>query len=162
MTLKEDVLFAKEQLYDKLLLQLTDYKEERESKEYNACSFKLNGKSVLSRKAKITPKKVGQFVTIWKRINGGPIQPFDDTDAIDYVVVNVSDADNAGQFVFPKEVLIKQGVISTKAKEGKRAIRVYPPWERAINKQAQKTQQWQQAYFLAIPIDVDKARRLFT
>ena len=47
-------------------------------------------------------------------------------------------------------ILINKEIVSDK-KEGKRAIRVYPPWDIAINKQAQKTQKWQLNYFLEIP-----------
>lgn len=34
-----------------------------------------------------------------------------------------------GLFIFPKEALIKHGIFSVKSKGGKRAIRVYPPWD---------------------------------
>jgi hypothetical protein len=44
---------------------------ERESLEYAACSFKLNSMSVKFRVAKITPTKIGQFVTLWKRVSKG-------------------------------------------------------------------------------------------
>ena len=51
-----------------------------------------------------------------------------------------------GQFVFPKEVLLKHNIISSKQKEGKRGFRVYPPWDTPTSKQAQKTQNWQLQY----------------
>ncbi|TRW95625.1 MepB family protein [Flavobacterium gawalongense] len=44
-------------------------------------------------------------------------------------------------------------MLTTDLKEGKRAIRVYPPWDTTTNKQAQKTQKWQLDYFLEIPLD---------
>ena len=68
------------------------------------------------------PKKVGQFVTFWKRTGNGPIEPFDEQDSVDYYVVNVRSAEAFGQFVFPREVLLKKGIISTVTKEGKRAF----------------------------------------
>jgi hypothetical protein len=38
-------------------------------------------------------------------------------------------------------------IISTHLKEGKRGMRVYPPWDLPSSKQAKKTQQWQLPYF---------------
>jgi hypothetical protein len=60
-----------------------------------------------------------------------------------------------GQFVFPKSVLIKKGIISTRKKEGKRAFRVYPNWDVAKNKQAERTQKWQLDYFYEINATTD-------
>jgi hypothetical protein len=61
--------------------------------------------------------------------------------------------------------LNKQGNVQTSKKEGKRAIRVYPPWDQANNVQAKKTQKWQLDYFLEIPsdkpINVDRVKLLY-
>lgn len=164
-TIHADLLLAKEHLYDKCNFECSRPEKEKESAQYGAYSFQLNNKSIIFRVAKITPKKIGQFVTLWKRIDNGPIQPFDFTDAIDLIVISVRKDNRVGQFVFPKSVLCEKGIISTTTKEGKRAIRVYPPWDEAINKQAQKTQQWQLDYFLEIPSDetvnIQNARRLY-
>jgi MepB protein len=46
------------------------------------CALLLNGLRVQYRVAKITPTKVGQFVTLWKRVGRGPIQPFDLSDPV--------------------------------------------------------------------------------
>ena len=56
---------------------------------------------------------------------------------------------NFGLFIFPKTTLIEKGIITDK-KEGKRGIRVYPPWDKAVTTQAKKTQEWQIKYFLTI------------
>jgi hypothetical protein len=139
---------------------------EPESAEYGACEFKLNDFMIKFRVAKITPTKTGQFVTLWKRINKGPIQPYDVSDLIDFFVVSVRKDDHFGQFIFPKAVLSEQGVLSTKGQGGKRAIRVYPPWDKDLNRQATKTQQWQLKYFLEIAqdkkIDCAEARLLYS
>lgn len=121
---------------------------ETESAAYEAAFFKVNNLKVIYRKAKITPTKTGQFVTLWKRNSTGVIEPFDISDAFDCVVINVSNLGKDGFFVFPKSILIEKGVISTPTREGKRAIRVYPAWDKTSNKQAQKTQLWQLDYFL--------------
>jgi hypothetical protein len=62
--------------------------------------------------------------------------------------------------------LFSKGVFSGNNKDGKRAIRVYPPWDVTTSKQAQQTQQWQLKYFLEIPaaneIDLTLAKRLYS
>ncbi len=153
----------KKEIYDKCEFQISGFRIEPESKEYDACRFKLNGLNILSRSAKITPKKVGQFVTLWKRNGIGPIEPFGETDQIDFYTVNVRTENKFGQFVFPKSVLIKKGIISIHRKDGKRAFRVYPIWDEAKNKQAERTQKWQLDYFYEInnSTDINKAMELY-
>lgn len=155
--------WAKNQLYIPLKFSINHFFVELESKEYEACGFELNDLKVLSRKAKITPTKTGQFVTCWKRIPNGTIAPFSDEDAIDLLIINVSEEELKGQFVFPKSLLIEQGVFSSQKKEGKRAFRVYPPWYTELNKQAMKSQQWQLKYFLPLApvVDYNKAADLY-
>lgn len=145
-----DLNLTKELLFDKNNYDSTQPILEPESKEYGACIFYLNGLSVCFRVAKITPTKTGQFVTLWKRINQGPIQPFDNLDPIDLFIIITRKENQFGLFIFPKSVLIIKEIVSDK-KEGKRAIRVYPPWDITTSKQAQKTQKWQLDYFLEIP-----------
>ena len=145
----------KSEIYDKCSLEISEFKTEIKSKEYYACRFQLNGLNILSRNAKITPKKVGQFVTFWKRNKDGLIEPFNEFDRIDFYTINVRSETEFGQFVFPKSVLIKKGIISTKRKEGKRGFRVYPKWDVAKNKQAEQTQKWQLNYFYEISSSAD-------
>ena len=142
-------------IYDKCAFEISNFKLETESTEYDACRFKLNGQYIISRNAKITPKKIGQFVTFWKRNANGLIEPFDENDLIDYFIVNVRTENEFGQFVFPKSILIKKGIISTENKEGKRAFRVYPIWDVAKNRQAERTQKWQLNYFYKINASTD-------
>lgn len=145
----------KAEVYKKCGLEISNLTIEPESKEYGACRFELNGLNIVSRNAKITPKKVGQFVTFWKRKENGPIEPFNEKDFLDLYIVCVKDENEFGQFVFPKSVLIKRGIISSDRKEGKRAFRVYPNWVMAKNKQALKTQKWQLKYFYKIDDSID-------
>ncbi|MDR7211400.1 MepB family protein [Flavobacterium piscis] len=143
-----DLISAKELVYDICNLICIQPEPEAESIDYSAYRFKINEKSICYRIAKTTPTKNGQFVTLWKRNSSGIIEPFDYADAIDFVIVSVRKENNLGQFIFPKSVLLDKGIFSTPKKEGKRAIRVYPLWDIASSKQAQKTQQWQLDYFL--------------
>ena len=148
--LHPDFIEAQTRIYEPLDWKCQNIKQEAESQEYGACTFEMNDKSVIFRIAKITPTKIGQFVTIWKRIGNGPTMPYDAQDAFDYMVVNVRSKDHFGQFVFPKAVLVSKGIISKNGIGGKRGIRVYPAWDIADNPQARKTQAWQLKYFFEI------------
>jgi hypothetical protein len=143
----------------------TGFREEEESREYGACTFSVDQASVRFRVAKITPTKAGQFVTLWKRNAAGITQPYDSSDPIDLYVISVRKEQAFGQFVFPKSVLIEQGIVSTPVKEGKRGFRVYPPWDDAPNRQAQKTREWQLKFFLEIqkgkPVDAVRAKQVY-
>lgn len=149
-SLPRDLIIAKELVYDSCNFEVTQPQPEAESADYNAYHFYLNRKSICYRLAKITPTKTGQFVTLWKRNKNGSIAPFDFLDLIDFVIISVRKNDLFGQFIFPKSILLEKGIFSTSLKEGKRAIRVYPPWDETTSKQAQKTQQWQLLYFYKI------------
>lgn len=161
-----DLKTVKELVYDKCGIDLTDFKQNLESVEYGACSFRFSGKKIQHRVSKITPTKTGQFVTIWKRNKEGITEPFDISDDIDFIIITSKSGDNLGQFIFPKSVLADQGIIAKNGKGGKRGMRVYPPWDIATNRQAEKTQDWQTKYFLTIrednSTDLDLIRKLFS
>ncbi len=127
---------------------------EAESEEYGACRFGLNDQAIAFRIAKITPRKNGQFVTLWKRPKpDDEIAPLDITDNINFVVVSVSDGTHQGQFVFNQKILLSKNIMSKLNKGGKRAFRVYPSWTQPESKQALKTQQWQLPYFFLLGKD---------
>src|SRR3954469_10122832 len=151
--LHTDLKLAKELVYDVCHFDFGDPKLNSESTEYAACSFELNGKLIQHRVSKITPTKMGQFVTIWKRNQDGITVPFDLSDELDFIIITSRSGDNFGQFIFPKTVLADKGIITQNGKTGKRGIRVYPPWDIPNSKQAEKTQSWQVNYFLFIKTD---------
>lgn len=130
--------------------ETTDFVQEPEGQEYAASQFKLSDKCIIYREAKITPKKVGQFVTCWKRNNKGITTPLDSTDNIDFYLIVVSTDNQLGVFVLPRAILIEKGIMSTLKKDGKRGFRVYPSWDKPQSKQAIKTQAWQLNYFCEI------------
>jgi len=161
-----DLLEARKLAYEPCAFTFNNLSWEAESLEYGACAFDLNDRHVMFRSAKKTPKKVGQFVTLWKRpVIGGPILPYDVDDPVDLFVISVRASEKFGQFVFPKKVLLEKGIISKEEKGGKRAMRVYPPWDITDSKQAQKTQSWQTLYFFEIGpnghVDLTHVQKLF-
>ncbi|MCB1108953.1 MAG: MepB family protein [Chlamydiia bacterium] len=155
-----DFVRARQLAYETSGLHLNNIRREVESAEYGACEFRLGGKLCKFRVGKVTPKKMGFFITIWKRDGVGPIMPYDLTDPVDLFVFSACTSQHFGQFVFPKAVLHEKGILSREGIGGKRALRVYPPWVLAPNRQAKKTQGWQVQYFFEIPttIPVESAR----
>jgi hypothetical protein len=140
---------------------------EKESAEYSACQFTTaDNRKMLFRKSKITPTKNGQFVTLWKRMGAGPIAPFSDQDNITSVIISVENEANSGYFIFPASVLCSRKIFTANGMEGKRAFRVYPPWDIPESKQATTTQKWQLFYFVEIMntvfSNVDVAIELFS
>jgi len=160
-----DLFIAKKNAYEPSGLVIENVVKEAESEDYGAFDFEMNNQRIEFRVGKITPTKIGQFVTIWKRMGTGPILPYDIADPFDLFVVSVRDKECFGQFVFPKSVLCEKGIISKEGKGGKRAIRLYPPWNKTDNRQAKNTQAWQLTYFFEIPLDasvnISNVQKLF-
>lgn len=148
-----DLLATQEFVYNPCNLNYSEPIHEPHNAEYGAYMFNLNALTIRFRVAKITPTKIGQFVTLWERIGDGPIQPYDISDSADLFVISTRKENHLGQFIFPKAVLGNQDILSNKGEGGKRAIRVYPPWDNPTSRQALKTQKWQLEYFLEIPTD---------
>lgn len=144
--------------------ELSNLIPETESQEYFACNFQLNEINVKFRKAKITPKKVGQFVTLWIRNENGITEPFNISDDFEFYIIATQLENKLGIFIFPKTVLHQNKILSDKITDGKRGFRVYPPWDITTNDQAKKTQIGQTKNFLDISndntIDIKKAIEL--
>jgi hypothetical protein len=133
----KDLLLAKTLIFDSCGMVISDFKMEPKN-NYQACSFLLNHQKVHYRTAKITPTKTGQFVAIWTRNEKGTTSPIHIYDQIDFLIITTRRENHIGQFVFPVSALLQNKIISTASQEGKRGMRVYPPWDIALNKQAQK------------------------
>lgn len=138
------------QILRNLNFSISNLQKDKECEEYFGYNFKINVQIFKFRKAKITPKKVGQFVTLWKRNDQKITEPFHENDGIDYVIIATEDDSKLGFFIFPKAILIEKNIFSTEQKDGKRGFRVYPNWSIPTNKQALKTQNWQLDYFIEI------------
>lgn len=100
-----DLLAAQTVAYKPMGLICNNLVSKAESQDYGACSFEINNKIIEFRVAKITPTKIGQFVTFWKRIGNGPIMPYDMSDSFNLLIVSVRNAHHFGQFIFPKNIL---------------------------------------------------------
>lgn len=99
-----DLAAAKALVYDPYGFTCSQPVPEAESADYAAHALTLDGLAVRFRVARTTPTEVGQFVTVWRRAPGGPIRPFDVTDAVDLFVIFVissRDPHHFGQFVSP-------------------------------------------------------------
>jgi len=141
--------YVNELLYEPNHLTIKNIREETQNSDYGAGIFQLNSKSVRFRVAKITPTKVGQFVSFWEKDEANKNQAFSYDNATDLLVINTfNNNGDFGQFVFPKEVLLKQNILKTANTKGKMAIRVYPSWDTPTSKQAIATKKWQSPYFV--------------
>ncbi|EJX16652.1 hypothetical protein SOJ_27080 [Staphylococcus sp. OJ82] len=147
--LNEVLLFS----YD---FSLVNFEIEQWNKEYESFNFEFKGMTFKSRLAKKTPEKLGYFVAFWRKNEINKNRPFNFSESKDKLIINILDGSKKGQFVFPKELLVKKGVISSEKYKGKMAIRVYPSWEYGLNKTAVSTQKWQTPYFLDFSKGFDK------
>lgn len=136
-------------IYEKLDLMVEAIQEEKQNSQYGAGIFKLSSKTVRFRVAKITPNKVGQFVAIWEKDENNKNRPFLYDEALDLLVITTfKNESEFGQFIFPKEILLKQNILRSNSTSGKMGMRVYPSWDNPSSKQAIKTQSWQLPYFV--------------
>lgn len=56
-----------EMIYKPNNLLITKRKEEKQNSEYAGWVFQLNNRSIRFRVSKITPNKIGQFVSFWEK-----------------------------------------------------------------------------------------------
>ncbi|MDN4863673.1 MepB family protein [Priestia megaterium] len=149
MEFYEALTYVNENFYKPNQFVIKAIREEAQNSDYGAGIFQLNSKSIRFRVAKTTPNKVGQFVSFREKDAAHKNQAFSYGKATDLLVINTFTSTNRfGQFIFPKEVLLKQKILKTATTKGKMAIRVYPIWDKPTSKQAMETQKWQLEYFI--------------
>lgn len=123
------------------------------------------GAVVRVRRGKVTPTKVGLFVTHWRRTSDGTTGAYDEHDGADVLLVTVSEPRASetgapaaqGVFAFPREALLRHGIVGHEGAPGKRGFRVYPPWSETALGQAARTQRWQLEHFVELPLSADGA-----
>ena len=157
-------------IYKPNQLIIASTQEEQQNLEYAAGTFELMNrravKTVRFRVAKQTPTKVGQFVTFWEKDSKGINQPFQYDSSPDLLVVTTfKDKHTFGQFVFPKNVLLRHHILQSHFTKGKMGIRVYPSWDKPTSNTAKKTQNWQLDYFFMVTgtniLPIEKIRALY-
>jgi hypothetical protein len=149
MEFYEALTYVNENFYKPNQFVIKAIREEAQNSDYGAGIFQLNSKSIRFRVAKTTPNKVGQFVSFWEKDAAHKNQAFSYGKATDLLVINTFTSTNRfGQFIFPKEVLLKQKILKTETTKGKMAIRVYPIWDKPTSTQAMETQKCQLEYFV--------------
>src|SRR5690625_2557989 len=141
--------YVNKMIYKPNHFTVNSIQEEKQNSKYGAGIFRLSSRTVRFRVANITPTKVGQFVAFWAKDESNKNQPYLYEEAPDLLVITTFKNENEfGQFIFPKEVLLKQNILRSTSTKGKMAIRVYPSWDSPSSKQAMKTQKWQLLYFI--------------
>lgn len=154
-TLKTALNYINDLIYESNNLTISEVIEEEQNSEYAAGQFKLfsttTNKTVRFRVAKVTPNKVGQFVTFWEKDDKGINQPFQYDEAPELLVITTfKNERHFGQFIFPKDILLKKGILKSDLIKGKMGMRVYPSWDLPTNKTAIHTQHWQLEYFFEV------------
>ncbi len=154
-------------VYKPIQLTVKSIKEEKQNLNYGAGTFQLSSRTVRFRVAKKTPTKVGQFVAFWEKDENNKNQPFTYEGAPHLLVITTAmDENEFGQFIFPKDILIKHNILKSSSTKGKMAMRVYPSWDSPISKQAMKTQEWQLPYFVDMSnpnkLPIDKIIELYS
>ncbi len=95
--LPQELLNAIKMVYEPMGIGITNIYKEEEGRDYGACRLKLDGREIVFRVAKTTPKKMGQFVTVWQRPCAGVgYMRFNARDKIDFIIISVTDNNNIG------------------------------------------------------------------
>lgn len=99
-------------IYEPSGLTVKSVLEERQNAKYGAGRFQLSARKVRFRVANTTPTKIGQFVAFWEKDENNKNQPYSYAEAPDLLVITTFKNENEfGQFVFPKDVLLKQNIL---------------------------------------------------
>ena len=147
-TMNKELQKLENRLLKNIDLKISAITQDTDCEEYSGYNFQLQQLNIKYRKAKVTPKKNGLFVTLWKRNIKGQTEPFNHNDQFNFYIIAGEHSDKSGYFIFPRLLLAEKHILTSDSKEGKRGFRVYPVWDIPQNKQAEKTQKWQLEYFI--------------
>lgn len=124
------------------------------NQDYVAHKFYLTNLCCQFRVAKITPKKLGGFVALWKKDTSHKNVPYQYED-FQLCLVFIQEQLNTGVFVFTNQIMYYHKLLSAHdGGIGKLGFRVYPDWVCLDSKAAQKTQSWQTKYFINFANDL--------
>ncbi|GAA2858909.1 MepB family protein [Paenarthrobacter ilicis] len=122
---------------------LAGLRVEEQNSDYESGIARLGEEHWRIRTARITPKKPGAFVALWKRDEDGSTRPFTAGEAEAGLLVFVEDQQRFGVFRFTAADLVALGYVSSGLHPGRRGFRVYPAWCTDLNAQALRTQRAQ-------------------
>ena len=94
-----------------LAYNIEQMSEESQNVLYEGFRFRLKNKTFRSRLAKKTPTTKGYFVALWEKDNHAKNRPFDYESSPDFLIINVIDFKNQGQFIFPKALLAQKKIL---------------------------------------------------
>src|SRR5699024_11498050 len=99
--------------------------------------------------ANTRPRQIVRCGGLWEKDVNNKNQPelYEEAPGL-LVITTFKNKNDFGQFIFPKEVLLKEDILRSVSTKGKMAMRVYPSWDSPSSKQALKTQKWQLPYFV--------------
>ncbi|WP_276089196.1 MepB family protein [Pedobacter sp. JY14-1] len=126
------------------------YLPDTHAKAYEGKKFTCDGRSIIYRTGKLTPRKAGHFIAIWEKTSDGGSRPLSFEDQLSDLLIAVEEGGRMGYFLFPADVLLQRGIAASSSNQGKRGLRVYAPWISGLNPTALATQGWQQEYFREI------------
>lgn len=138
-------------------------KRENQNSDYEGFLLQINNHVYRTRLAKLTPKKKGYFVAVWEKDSTGTNQAYNYEESPEKLIVSIIDGEKRGQFIFPKNVLLKYGILKNSKQKGKMALRVYPSWITDLNETAKKTQAWQVLYFIDLSdrYEIEKLKEMY-
>ncbi|WP_058211221.1 MepB family protein [Lactococcus lactis] len=116
--------------------EILNYEEQNSEYEGMVIQLASNNKIVRSRLAKKIPKKDGHFVAFWEKDSQNVNHPFSELDSIEVLLILINDEDKRGIFLIPKEVAVKNRILSNENQKGKMAMGFYPSWCKNLNSTA--------------------------
>ncbi|ATZ81095.1 MepB-like protein [Bodo saltans virus] len=131
--------------------QIKKFQIQNDNQDYYACEFMIGNKNICFRKGKLTPAKLGHFVSLWKRVDNNN-KSYDTNDKYDVYIFYVEDKEHKGYFSFTKDILLQHKILSDKKNniDGKLGFRLYASWYDAMNNTAKISQKWQIQNFIKI------------
>ncbi|AXI00948.1 mep operon protein MepB [Sporosarcina sp. PTS2304] len=159
--------YINKMMYEPNHMIVQSIQEEKQNAAYGAGIFQIASTTIRFRVANVTATKVGQFVAFWEKDEHDKNQPYSYEQAADLLVITTFASETEfGQFIFPKELLLKQNILRSSSTKGKMAMRVYPVWDRPTSKQAMNTQEWQLPFFVDMShshkVPKEKIRELYS
>lgn len=147
--MKNEVLnYLIENIYTPNNMEISNILEEKQNSKYSALTFNINNISARFRISNTTPTKSGQFVAFWQKNTYLSNEAFYYENAPDILIVTCIDNNNLGQFIFPKDILLRENILKSKNTSGKMGLRIYPTWDVPTTKQGLQSQKWQCEYFI--------------